>query len=125
MKGELFMQKTPEKKPTEKVDTRKWGPEFEAEQNIEGITLQDIEDAFKKIELSSFDYLNQIVLKIKDYVSPVNFSKESAAKVRNLLTKAWGEIQLINNKAKTEQKELKPYLNYFNSVDEWLTAQKF
>jgi len=125
MKGEKFMTITPEKKPSNKIDVLKWGAEFEAEQNLEEITLQDIEEAFQKLELTSFDYLNQIVLQIKETLKPGVVSTKTGPEVRKLLGKAWAEIQLINNQPEVDKKKLQEMTNYFASVDAWLSNQKF
>lgn len=127
MEGENFMSpfEKGNKKSDQKVDLSRWGKEIDAELDVESITPQDIENAFKSIELSPFDYLNKIVLEIKDTISIGAVSAKTGPEVRQLLDKAWKEIQIINSNPETNQAQLKRLINYFYSVDSWLASQKF
>jgi len=127
MEGENFMSpfEKGNKKSDQKVDLSRWGKEIDAELDVESITPQDIDNAFNSIELSPFDYLNKIVLEIKDTISIGAVSAKTGPEVRQLLDKAWKEIQIINSNPETNQAQLKRLINYFYSVDSWLASQKF
>jgi len=127
MEGEKFMSpfEKGNKKSDKKVDLTRWGKEIDAQLDAESITQEDIDLAFKSIELSPFDYLNQIVLEIKDIISIGAVSAKTGPEVRQLLDKAWKEIQIINSNPETNQEQLKRLINYFYSVDSWLASQKF